>query len=268
MRTYRIGEFARKLGVSPDFLKYQERLGTIRAAERTDADYRYYQFRQSLEVFEILRCKGFGFTAKETAALMDGGNFDAVVDAIVALRPQLREKLSLDAAVLARIDELERIRDLSCNGEAWYVTRSEAFYLLPQTENDAYLDYSGFDAACEAWSSLFPVVDTTALVRPDGSYSWGLSASKAFVEERPALPLQEAVEIPAQRCFEMYMRTSLSDMFPDTSVAAFGGILARPLEIMGHHGLEAAGDAYLTVYYYTPTTEGAFVNVRAQVPIS
>ena len=51
IKEYRIGEFAKYLGVTPDLLKHYEDQGIIRPS-RSDSGYRYYPFNTTMLLIE------------------------------------------------------------------------------------------------------------------------------------------------------------------------------------------------------------------------
>ena len=69
MVSYRIGEYAQKMGVTPDFLKYYEQLGVIHSQTRENG-YRYYPFNQSYKILECMRLKSYGFSVREMEQLL------------------------------------------------------------------------------------------------------------------------------------------------------------------------------------------------------
>ena len=48
MKQYRIGDFAKYLGVTPDLLKHYEDVGIIQS-RRSESGYRYYSFSTTVE---------------------------------------------------------------------------------------------------------------------------------------------------------------------------------------------------------------------------
>lgn len=64
MKRYRIGDFARELGVTPDFLKYCEKHGYLTPQTELNG-YRYYDFASSAPVIEYMKLRNQGFTARE-----------------------------------------------------------------------------------------------------------------------------------------------------------------------------------------------------------
>ena len=64
MGRYRIGDFARELGVTPDFLKYCEKNGFLQP-EIEENGYRYFDFRQSALAIEYLKMKSLSDKRKK-----------------------------------------------------------------------------------------------------------------------------------------------------------------------------------------------------------
>ena len=97
----RIGEMARAIGVSPDTLRYYERMGLLPKVERTAAGYREYP-EGSLERVRLVRSAlQFGFSLKQVA------NF---LRARESGRPPCHEVRAAGEEILARVDG--QIKDL------------------------------------------------------------------------------------------------------------------------------------------------------------
>lgn len=74
---YRIGDFAKYLGVTSDFLKHYEEAGLIDVVQRASG-YRYYPFNQAARVIEYMRLRNYGVTVKEMNGVLTGNSEDAV----------------------------------------------------------------------------------------------------------------------------------------------------------------------------------------------
>ena len=55
---YRIGDYAKYLGVTPDFLKHYEQFRIV-SSEQKENGYRYYPFGQSYKILELGRYGAF-----------------------------------------------------------------------------------------------------------------------------------------------------------------------------------------------------------------
>lgn len=69
-RHYKIGEFAKNLGVSTGFLKHHEKYGLLKP-KVADSGYRYYEFHQAMLVVQCIRLQNMGFTSKEISDILN-----------------------------------------------------------------------------------------------------------------------------------------------------------------------------------------------------
>lgn len=65
-----IGQAARASGVSAKMIRYYEQIGLVRAAERTDSNYRSFDTRNVNELRFIKRARSLGFSVEEIAGLL------------------------------------------------------------------------------------------------------------------------------------------------------------------------------------------------------
>lgn len=71
-RQYRIGDFARYLGVTAEFLKHYQESGLLDVTQRASG-YRYYGFDQSARILQYLRLRNYGLSVKEMGPFLAGG---------------------------------------------------------------------------------------------------------------------------------------------------------------------------------------------------
>ena len=68
--TFGIGEAARRAGVSPDLVRYYERVGVLPRAPRTEGGFRYYSDETVARLLFVRNAIRFGFTSKELAGFL------------------------------------------------------------------------------------------------------------------------------------------------------------------------------------------------------
>jgi len=68
--TFGIGEAARRAGVSPDLIRYYERVGVLPRAPRTTGGFRYYSDETVARLLVVRNAIRFGFTSKELAGFL------------------------------------------------------------------------------------------------------------------------------------------------------------------------------------------------------
>ncbi|MBQ8136861.1 MAG: MerR family transcriptional regulator, partial [Clostridia bacterium] len=64
MRVYRIGEYAKKMGVTPDLLKHYEKMGLIES-RASENKYRYYPFTESVRLLECFSLRNLDLPLQE-----------------------------------------------------------------------------------------------------------------------------------------------------------------------------------------------------------
>jgi len=106
MRSFTIGEVARRAGVGIETVRFYERRGLLAEPDRRQSGYRQYTDEAVRRLHFIRRAKALGFTLAEIAELialwLEPGSTRA------ELRQQAVAKL---AGVEEKIRDLERIRD-------------------------------------------------------------------------------------------------------------------------------------------------------------
>ena len=79
-RQYRIGDFARYLGVTAEFLKHYQESGLLDVTQRAESGYRYYGFDQSARILQYMRLRNYGISVKEMGPFLEGGLDEAMTD--------------------------------------------------------------------------------------------------------------------------------------------------------------------------------------------
>lgn len=105
-RALRIGELARRAGVSPDTIRHYERCGVLGEAERSSNGYRKYREDALERILAVRGALGVGFTLEELAAIARERSRGGTPCRKV--RNLAEQKL---AGVEARLVELGEVRD-------------------------------------------------------------------------------------------------------------------------------------------------------------
>ena len=170
MKQYRIGDFAKYLGVTPDFLKHYEDLGLIQSV-RSDSGYRYYPFHETMLLIETVRLRNFGMTLREIGEILKQ---HAVESAQVNRRlaenmDHLRQEMLLDEAVIEEYESfLEWKAPLETQSCDWEIRRSRPAFFLPHTDSDDFLHDPRIYELLRDWMSFIPIVKPCMMVHGDG----------------------------------------------------------------------------------------------------
>ena len=102
-RTFGIGEAARRAGVSPDLIRYYERVGVLPRAPRTAGGFRYFSEDTVARLLFVRNAIRFGFTSKELAGFLKAR--DSGRPPCHSVRAAGQRLLSEMDAQLARLNE-------------------------------------------------------------------------------------------------------------------------------------------------------------------
>ncbi|GIX08134.1 MAG: heavy metal-responsive transcriptional regulator [Candidatus Poribacteria bacterium] len=132
---FRIGEVAKRAGVSVDAVRYYERCGLLRAVGRTEAGYRLFAPETISRIRFIKRAQGLGFSLSEVAELLSLAEHPAATCGEV--RAQVLTKLRVVERKLERLAQLrERLLQLAEQCEGGSLPAERCSILLALTEED------------------------------------------------------------------------------------------------------------------------------------
>jgi DNA-binding transcriptional MerR regulator len=255
-KRYRIGDFARFMGVSPDFLKLYEEAGLLRVEQRRSG-YRYYPFHDSARVLEYMKLRNYGVRIRDMEALLldeeDNvlGELDRKADEM--RRSVERTEILIDAHDrFRRWAEARRRRPID-----WEIKELEPAFFLFHSNSQDFIDDDRIYEIVRDWSSWLPAVKSAMYVTSiasdaDRAANWGLAVSESFFK-RCGLPANGAVvRLPMSKCF-IYHFAGLKGAFSLEDITAGrhpafialrrlgftpagNGLLIRELQLAGVHG--------------------------------
>ena len=212
MERYRIGDFARELGLTPDFLKYLERKGII-TPHVEENGYRYYGFTQAARLLEYIKFKNLGYTAEEIRDVLHESSFTHAVSVLKEKAEEIRGQMRFDEAVLEYIEHTVRIAERFGEEPVWQICFGEDFYFLPHSVGTHFIEEEANRARVREWNAYFPVVQSMYRIGNEGGWLceergknvWGFG-----VDGSMARKLRLNVEAPVQhirpgRCIEVYI---------------------------------------------------------------
>lgn len=202
-RNYRIGDYARYLGVSPDLLKHYEQIGIIRS-QRSQSGYRYYSFVTAVRLFESIRLRNYGMTLHEIAEILneEKPDDDAVKNRFIGNVRLLEQEASLNNYLVSEYRNfLEWKKPLEKRGSDWVVRNANSFYFLPHTNKYEFLDDPRIYEILKAWISVYPLVKSALRVGADGQKTWGFIVEEDLCRAL-SLPVNDVVcHYPQRKTF-------------------------------------------------------------------
>ena len=241
MKQYRIGDFAKYLGVTPDFLKHYEDLGLIHS-RRSENGYRYFPFYETMFLIECVRLRNYGMTLREIKEILTLHEVESEqVDRRLAENMgHLREEARLDEAITEQYAAFLAWREpLLTRDFDWEIRRSKPALFLPHSDGQDFLHDERIYELLGDWMSYIPIVTSCMKADEDGKITWGFSMDERWAETLH-LPRNDVVEpIPARRVFYYKFRGPLPSMADET-----GGGRHPALEKVAGLGLRRSGSYY------------------------
>lgn len=249
VRLYRIGEFARKLGVTPDFLKYCEKNGLITTCPGENGT-RCYDFTQASRILEYIKLRNQGYSAQEIVAMTTETPFAESLE-------ELREKDEELRVQALYLEHLQRHHKLMYEQKDYYRTSRwllgeyGGFFFLPHTRGHDFLKDSAVPNLVSRWTPYMPVVmsacqeavgENGSLPRKSEDGVWGLMVEEDFARGA-GLPVEKPViYVPPGIYLEAFCLFSLEK-------EASGQM--DPMEQINHllkrNQLKPRGDAYMQI---------------------
>ena len=233
MNQYSIGEFAKQLGVTPDFLKYYEKMGILLPTVN-QSGYRFYRFWERGQVLECIKLRNCGFTSREVVELLNAGSLEEYLKKIHARQLQLRDQLEHLQAQMLSFDSLSVLSRNFGADSSWEIRNMDGFYFLPQADYDCFDTGREVGAATKSWMPWMPTVHST--VRYDrfvmepakiSSPKIGFTVPEAFAREHGLVTADPVVHVETRRWLVIYLK--------DTSIRPASGADGSPSKRQLHY---------------------------------
>lgn len=254
---YRIGDYAKYMGVTPDFLKHYEQYRLV-SYESGANGYRYYPFGQSCRILECLRLRGYGLSIHDMDVLLNDKDADSVMEKLDARADEIERQILLQQAVIAEQRALSRWH-ARMRGKRfdWRVETSEDMLFLPHTSQKNFLEDERIYDVLGDYIALMPMVKSCMQVHLGASgqplppaqtdYAWGLTLPAAQAE-RFALPVTDVLErLPARKT--LYL--DFSDYVVPENHRGPAAPYTQLLQKLDQLGLTPCGDMLITLLMHT-----------------
>ncbi len=208
-RLYRIGDYARYMGVSTDLLKHYEKCGLLKSVVAENG-YRYYPFQESIALLECMRLQSYGLSLREVGETLHESSFEQVQQTLDEKTAEMEKRLRFQQML---IEEHRRISDwMNMMKDATIRTvikDAEPVLFLPHSCKRDFIADKRISAILPAWIDAMPLVKSCCLSH-GGPYAedryWGLVVSKSHADALN-LPTNDAVQlIPGGRYLHVHIR--------------------------------------------------------------
>lgn len=137
----KVGELARRTGISVRTLHFYDEIGLVRPATRTDGGHRVYGQREIERLQQVSSLRGLGLPLDEIRAILDDGG-PALLEVIELHAERLRAQVEATRRVVDRLDGIASI--LRANGQVdadRLIEMMEAMHVAEKYYTDEQLEW-------------------------------------------------------------------------------------------------------------------------------
>lgn len=256
--VYRIGEFAKLLGVSVQLLKYYDQQGILHPLWKDETG-RYYADYQSVNVMEYRYLSRTGLSLRDAQKLLIEGTLPEWCAHLSHARSTIENEILERRLLLQFVDEmmdgLQRIRQK----ESWRIEPWEGGWFMSKEQSSVYSWGENGSPVFQAWQR---VILTDSSDTSKSQPSWGALLPKSFSRNMMKLDM-----IQGGSCFvyahSIQRGAETSSVRLDDPAVDF----REPLKIMADNGLKPRGDLYQRRFCVTNEEEGPWTQVVTRIPL-
>ncbi len=271
MTTYKIGDFANYLGVTPDLIKHYEKYNIIQGIKNEQTNYRYYSFWQSSNILFSKMYQNMGFTLKEISHLISDATTEEYFLELNSKANILKEAIEKQEYFLHSINKIieyeEEIVNNKFNG-SWEIRNCKDFYFLSHSENCKYSQELMSGLEVQQWINMLPITSLcTKIGIKDGvdeSIYFGLSVS-AKCAKKFGFDLSSPIEKVLGTKVLVYKSRTIA--IKEDPIMLSGRILKDPYELIEKHNFKINGDIFIKTLFQTIENNESVIYRLMYIPI-
>lgn len=265
MKVYRIGDFARSIGVTKDFLKFYHKKELLIPPWKDEKGYRYYASPQAVHLMEYSNLQKLGFSLEEADYLLSKADLEEYIDILGARNEAIEEEIRCLKNYQNTISKLTReLKSIQAEAR-WSVEEYPKHYFfekekIPLNESDWRND----SQIIHFWQrvTLFGTVnDSLALVK--FKRDWGNLQNGAAKEEGAC-----ASSVFFGRCF-VYCH-KIKAVYDESGTYLTDKVwdFQEPLQILAKNKLKPDKHLYQQRLCVSHEESGDYVHVKTIIPLS
>lgn len=212
--TFKIGDFAKNLGVTQDLISYYEEQGVLTPEVDEKNHYRRYSFNQTRQIYEAEKYRNLGFSIKEAALLINNDSTSEIEEAFNSKLIELEER---ERILRYQIEYVKEQRNLYEMRDTFLIVEVGPCYFLPHS---TFHDFNANNQEILInWKSKMPLTKMASLVKlpsdPTDIKLWseapmyhGLIVKEEIVKEFNLIINEETIYIPKQRAIVVQQRVA------------------------------------------------------------
>ncbi|MCC8075872.1 MAG: MerR family transcriptional regulator [Clostridiales bacterium] len=270
-KTYRMGEFSQRLGVTRDLVKHYEKQGILTSRREEGNQYRYYYHSQYPAILISKKLQNLGYSLREIGHLLNEATLEEYADEnalrIAALeREQLLRSMALEGLRFVHACQQKAIEGTLVG--SWEIEERPDLVFFPFSGMTEFLPLSPEDtAAMTDWTEATPAVEYCRLIQ-EGKVIFGFTAS-AELARLLELGGSQVEQFPACRVFCYYLKIPRSTIGgkANSDEEEIQKMLPPALAAMEAQGLKAEGPILVRHLFEAPEDGKYFYYCQMSIPV-
>ena len=265
-KQYKIGEFSKHLGVTPEFLKHYEQYGLI-PPSISESGYRYYPFEMASEVLECIKLRNWKFSLKEIQKIIKEYNVEQILDLYSEKAEEMKEMISFYESLISDYELMHNWIKKNVTPNDWTIENIESFVFLPHSNQLDFIHDPNMYSIMKQWVQWMPMVHSCQYIpnintHPSPEFQWGFCIPLHLAQKHHLTYDKPCHIIPQQRCLIIPLIRHTT-MTPEAQTSCTE-IVKQTLK---KYNLEAKGELYREVFQYSHEDGKHTQHCRLIVPI-
>ena len=275
-KKYRIGEFAKNLGVSVGFLKHNEQDGILQP-EVSESGYRYYSYFHAFQVLQCLRLQSLGFDSREIAGILNRSRDLDIAALYARKREEIEARIRRDSEIVKHLKALEREGLGSDQDGKWRIEEVPPFLYTELSQNGIFYENEDCNQVIKQWNQFLPMILTCQRIEWEEGATvplrdnvknchGGLIINKKHAETLGLFTNQAVqVVIPGQ-CMN-YHRERIIPRSTADEKESYAIRLKEPIQLCHDHHFLPRGDIYVAQSFISQSGDQNYVSEVVIIPL-
>lgn len=267
MKEYKIGDFARELGVTPDLLKHYETFGLVKPTI-SPSGYRYYQFPESNHIIRCLKLRNLGFSLKEIEELINNYDFDDIMARCEIKKEEYRQLIKEYQLKIDYIEKMNKWKELADSENNYSIQKVEPFYYYKHTFKDGFISDEKTHEVTKSWMEWLPMVSSTAIFDDNSddedqffkNFNWGFSINCDLAEEMGLKTNENVHKADLGLCLIHHYSGEDPLYYPEQKEYWSKARFEIPMKIIKEHNFQINGHVFQI--FHSNNTSGRRQNIQ------
>ena len=268
-----IGDYSKKVGVSPEFLKFYEKKGLVSPAWKDDRSYRYYGDYQVTHFLEYQQLSRMGMSLEDAKEIQEHANLKERLEIYKKACDEKRQELEQLELFLMQIEDTSVAIENIVNKRGWRISEVPVAYFVHPKSFD-----NSESLKNPVWKDNFSMNITQYVKLKDrncdrlesGNFERYWGAIQPFGEiiykEASSNPNNEILIVGGSKCF-VYEHAIPTDYDEEGKLSDRVWDLSEPLKILKDNGFKNKGVVWQKRLCVSHEADGEFLQVQTIIPI-